>query len=47
MLFFLLAAGDFTGNHMITTIAGWEGIICGITAIYSAMHQVITEVYQK
>lgn len=45
LLFFLLALGDFTGSAAVTTIAGWEGIICGATAIYSAMHQVIKEVY--
>ncbi|MEG0661791.1 MAG: acetate uptake transporter, partial [Anaerovoracaceae bacterium] len=38
LLFFLLAAGDFTGNHMITTIAGWEGIICGIFASLSDIY---------
>ncbi len=47
ILFFLLALGDFTGSETIATIAGWEGIVCGATAVYSAMHQVITEVYCK
>lgn len=47
ILFFLLAAGDFTGNHQITMIAGYEGILCGALAIYAAMHQVIKELYQK
>lgn len=47
ILFFLLAAGDFTGNHQITVIAGYEGIICGALAIYAAMHQVISELYKK
>ena len=41
LLFFLLAAGDFTGNSMITTIAGFEGIICGLSAIYLAMAEVL------
>ena len=47
LLFFLLAAGDFTGNGLITTIAGYEGIICGFSAIYAGLGQVLNEVYQK
>lgn len=47
LLFFLLAAGDFTGNALITTIAGYEGIICGFSAIYAGLGQVLNEVYQK
>ncbi|MCX6801935.1 MAG: acetate uptake transporter [Candidatus Diapherotrites archaeon] len=41
LLFFLLAAGDFTGNAMITQIAGYEGIICGASAFYLAMAEVL------
>lgn len=37
LLFFLLAAGDYTGNHSITHIAGIVGIFCGSSAIYLAM----------
>lgn len=47
ILFFLLAAGDFTGNEIITKIAGYEGIICGFSAIYTALAQVLNEVYGK
>jgi succinate-acetate transporter protein len=47
ILFFLLAAGDFTGNATITKIAGYEGIICGFSAIYAALAQVLNEVYGK
>ena len=47
LLFFLLAAGDFTGSIMIKTIAGYEGIICGLSAIYAGLGQVINEVYQR
>ena len=47
ILFFLLAIGDFTGNAMIKTIAGFEGIICGASAIYAAMAQVLNEVYGR
>ena len=47
ILFFLLAAGDFTGNHMITTIAGIEGIVCGLSAIYASMGQILNAEYGK
>ena len=41
VLFFLLAAGDFTENHGITTAAGYVGIFCGLSAIYSAVAQIV------
>ena len=47
LLFFLLALGDATGNLTITRIAGIEGIICGLSAIYTAMAQILNEVYQR
>ena len=47
ILFMLLALGDFTGNHTITTIAGFEGIFCGFSAIYSAMGQILNEEFKK
>ena len=47
ILFVLLALGDFTGNHTITMIAGFEGIFCGLSAIYSAMGQILNAEYGK
>ena len=47
ILFVLLALGDFTGNHTITTIAGFEGIFCGLSAIYSAVGQIVNGEYGK
>ena len=47
ILFVLLALGDFTGNHTITTIAGFEGIFCGLSAIYSAMGQIVNAEYGR
>ncbi|WP_055734144.1 acetate uptake transporter [Agarivorans gilvus] len=41
LLFALLAIRDFTGNALIGTIAGFEGIFCGLSAIYFAMAQVL------
>jgi uncharacterized protein len=43
ILFFLLALRDWTGVPLIGTIAGYEGIICGLSAIYLAMAEVINE----
>ncbi len=47
VLFVLLAIGKWTGNEMITMIAGYEGIICGASAIYTGLAQVLNEVYGK
>ena len=47
ILFVLLALGDFTGNHTITMIAGFEGIFCGLSAIYSAMGQILNAEFGK
>ena len=47
ILFLLLALGDLTGNHTITTIAGFEGIFCGLSAIYSASGQILNAEYGK
>lgn len=44
VLFFLLALGNFFQSSVLLTIAGYEGILCGFTAIYAAMAQVINEV---
>ncbi|WP_413285071.1 acetate uptake transporter [Vibrio sp. MA40-2] len=41
ILFALLALRDFTGSHFIGTIAGFEGIFVGASAIYFAMAQVL------
>ena len=47
LLFFLLALGDITGIKAITKIAGFEGIICGFSAIYLASAEIINEIYKK
>ena len=47
VLFMLLAIGDFTGVHTITVIAGYVGIFCGLSAIYSAMGQILNAVFGK
>ncbi|HBN83254.1 MAG TPA: hypothetical protein DDZ89_05365 [Clostridiales bacterium] len=47
ILFFLLSIGDFTGIHLITLIAGWVGIVCGGSAIYTSVAQVINNEFGK
>ncbi|MBN1499503.1 MAG: acetate uptake transporter [Spirochaetes bacterium] len=47
VLFFMLAIGDATGNAVIKTITGFEGIFCGFSAIYTAIAQILNEVYKK
>lgn len=44
-LFFLLAYADFTGGSK--TLAGYEGIFCGLSACYAAIAQVLNEVYGR
>lgn len=47
ILFFLLSIGDATGNASITRLAGYEGLICGFSAIYTAAAQILNETYKK
>lgn len=47
ILFFLLMAGDATGNGIIKHFAGYEGIVCGLSAIYTGIANVLNEVYGK
>ena len=47
LLFFLLALGDYTTSVVIKHIAGYVGIFCGFSAIYTALAQVLNEVYKK
>jgi uncharacterized protein len=47
ILFFLLAASDFMGNSSVRIFAGYEGIFCGLSAMYGCVAQVLNEVYGK
>ncbi len=47
ILFWLLAIKDWTGNATIGVIAGFEGIVCGASAIYLAMAEVLNEATGK
>jgi len=48
VLFFLLAIGDFSGAgagfHQFT---GIEGIVCGFSAIYTGLAQILNELFAK
>jgi hypothetical protein len=47
ILFFLLVARDYLGSAAIGTLAGYEGIICGLSAVYNGLAQVLNDVYKK
>src|ERR1700727_165281 len=45
ILFILLALGDATGNAGIKHFAGYEGIICGLSAIYTGVGGLLKEMH--
>lgn len=47
VLFLLLAIGDITENDSLKTFTGFEGILCGASAIYTGIAQVLNEVYGR
>ena len=47
ILFFMLAIGDATGNADIKRFAGYEGILCGASAIYTGIANLLNEVYGR
>jgi len=47
ILFILLAISDGTGNKDLGKFAGYEGIICGLSAIYTGIANLLNEVYGK
>ena len=47
ILFILLALAHGTGNKNFDKIAGYEGIICGLSAIYTGIANVLNELYGK
>lgn len=47
LLFFLLALGDYTGNNTIKHVAGYEGIICGASAIYTGVAGLLNEMFGR
>ena len=47
LLFFLLGIGYATGSSEITEIAGYEGIIVGASAVYTAAALVLNEMFER
>jgi len=48
VLFFLLAIGDFTAASAgFKHVTGYEGILCGFSAIYAGLAQVLNELFGK
>jgi succinate-acetate transporter protein len=47
VLFFMLAFANFSGSKTLHTVAGYEGIVCGLAAMYGSFAQVLNEVYGK
>lgn len=47
VLFFMLAVVKYTGNEELEVIAGFEGILCGFSAVYTGLALLLNEVYGK
>lgn len=47
VLFFLLATVRLTGSSELLLITGIEGIICGASAIYTGIAEVLNEIYGR
>ena len=47
ILFFLLAAGAWSSNADVTKLAGYEGIICGLSAMYASIATLLNDVYKR
>jgi succinate-acetate transporter protein len=53
ILFFILTAKELTsnatilGNFTVGTLAGYEGIICGLSAVYLGLAEVLNEANKK
>src|ERR1700752_4511404 len=48
ILFFLLAIGDYTNaGEGFKHFTGYEGILCGFSAVYAGLAQVLNEIFGK
>lgn len=47
LLFVLLGIAEALQSPSLTLVAGLEGIVCGLSAVYAAMAQVLNEVYGR
>ncbi|MDH4209831.1 MAG: acetate uptake transporter [candidate division WOR-3 bacterium] len=46
-LFFLLALSEIFNSSALRIVAGFEGIVCGLSAMYTALAQVLNEIYDR
>lgn len=47
LLFLLLIIGNAMGSEIVLHIAGGVGILCGLSAMYTALAEIMNEVYKK
>jgi len=47
LLFLLLIIGNALGSSTIIVIAGLEGILCGLAAMYTGLGQIMNEVWKE
>jgi len=47
ILFLLLVISEFAESSVVKTIAGYEGIVCGASALYLSLAEVINEKYGR
>ena len=47
LLFAQLALGDALASDAVVKLAGWIGLVCGASAVYAGLAQVLNEVYGK
>lgn len=47
ILFFLLAFGESEAGASVKTFTGYEGIVCGASAIYTGIGALLNEIYGK
>ncbi len=47
VLFFMLTIGALISNTTFTMITGIEGVVCGLSAVYLAIAEILNEAYHK
>jgi succinate-acetate transporter protein len=47
ILFFMLTASQITGNATLLKITGYEGVVCGLSAVYLGLAEVLNEAHGK
>ena len=47
ILFFLLTAAQLLNNPNFLHVTGYEGVICGLSAVYLGLAEVVNEAYRR